>query len=139
MNRQVNILLVEDNEGDIVLTLHAFKNAGISNDITISKVNDGDEALQYLRKEGIYKNAITPDLVLLDINLPRIDGMEVLIEIKNDESLSVIPVVMLTTSESERDIAESYRNHASNYIIKPLDKNKVISILQVIKNSGSPL
>jgi chemotaxis family two-component system response regulator Rcp1 len=139
MNRQVNILLVEDNEGDIVLTIHAFKNAGVDNEITIGKTRDGYEALQYLRKDGIYNNATTPDLVLLDINLPKIDGMEVLTEIKNDERFKMIPVVMLTTSESEKDMAEAYRHHASLYIIKPLDKEKIISILDVIKNSWSSI
>src|SRR5258706_1589818 len=113
MNKEVTILLVEDNEGDIVLTLEALKEAKISNGIYV--VKDGEEALQYLRKEGRFEKAETPDLVLLDINLPRLDGKEVLAEIKKDPKLMVIPVVMLTTSDSEKDIMESYHNHANCY------------------------
>ena len=132
MNKEVNILLVEDNEGDIVLTLEALKEAKFTNGIYV--VKDGEEALQYLRKEGRFEKAETPDLVLLDINLPRLDGKEVLAEIKKDPKLMVIPVVMLTTSDSEKDIMESYHNHANCYITKPVDFQKFMEVVYVIKN-----
>jgi DNA-binding response OmpR family regulator len=132
MNKEVNILLVEDNEGDIVLTLEALKEAKFTNGIYV--VKDGEEALQYLRKEGRFEKAETPDLILLDINLPRLDGKEVLSEIKKDEKLMVIPVVMLTTSDSEKDIMESYHNHANCYITKPVDFHKFMEVVHVIKN-----
>ena len=106
MKKEISILLVEDNEGDIILTLEALKEAKIYNEINV--VRDGDAALQYLNKEGEYQDAETPDLILLDINLPKMDGIEVLAKIKSNEGLMVIPVVMLTTSDSEKDIFQSY-------------------------------
>lgn len=130
--KEVNILLVEDNEGDIVLTLEALKKAKVTNGIHVIK--DGEEALHYLRKEGQYKNAETPGLILLDINLPRLDGKEVLAEIKNDNALMVIPVVMLTTSDSEKDIMQSYQNHANCYITKPVDFKKFMDVVHSIKD-----
>ncbi len=132
MNKEVKILLVEDNEGDIVLTLKALTDAKISNGVNV--VKDGEAALQYLKKEGQYKDAETPDLILLDINLPKIDGIEVLAAIKNDEALKVIPVIMLSTSNSEKDILRSYQHHANCYIIKPMDLIKFIEAIQEIKN-----
>jgi CheY-like chemotaxis protein len=132
MNKEVKILLVEDNEGDIVLTLEALKEAKVSNNINV--VKDGEEALQYLRKEGRFEKAWTPDLILLDINLPRLDGKEVLAEIKKDTILMVIPVVMLTTSDSEKDIMESYHNHANCFITKPVDFQKFMEVVHIIKN-----
>ncbi len=132
MNNEIKILLVEDNEGDIVLTIQALKKARVSNGISVAR--DGDEALKFLRKEGTFQNAETPDLILLDINLPKIDGMEVLTEIKNDESLRSIPVVMLTTSDSENDIVRSYYNHANCYITKPVDFNNFMEVVQMIKD-----
>ncbi len=131
MKQEVKILLIEDSDGDIVLITQALKKAQITNGITVIK--DGDAALKYLRKEGEYMQAETPDLILLDINLPKIDGLEVLSEIKKDEHLMVIPVVMLTTSESERDIINSYNNHANCYIVKPVDFKKFIDVVQLIK------
>lgn len=131
MNKEVKILLVEDNEGDIVLTLEALKEAKVSNGIAV--VRDGEEALQYLRKEGRFKKAETPDLILLDINLPRLDGKEVLAEIKKDEDLMIIPIVMLTTSDSEKDILESYQYHANCYITKPVDFQKFMQVVKMIK------
>ncbi len=104
MKKEVKILLVEDNESDIVLTVEALKEARVDNCINVAR--DGDEALKYLRKEGMFNNAERPDLILMDINLPKIDGMEVLTEIKKDENLMSIPVVMLTTSDSEKDIMD---------------------------------
>ncbi len=132
MNKEVKILLVEDNEGDIVLTLEALKEAKVSNGIEV--VGDGEEALQYLRKEGRFKKAETPDLILLDINLPRLGGKEVLAEIKKDKDLMIIPVVMLTTSDSEKDILESYHNHANCYITKSADFEKFMHVVRMIKD-----
>ena len=131
MKKEVKILLVEDSDGDILLITQALKKAQVTNGITVIK--DGDRALQYLRKEGEYSEVETPDLILLDINLPRIDGIEVLTEIKKDHDLMSIPVVMLTTSESEKDIVNSYNNHANCYIVKPVDLKKFIDVVQVIK------
>lgn len=132
MNKEVEILLVEDNEGDIVLTLKALKEAKIHNKITVIK--DGETALLYLRKEGRYKEAQTPDLILLDINLPKVDGKEVLAAIKKDGELMVIPVVMLTTSASEKDIMESYHNHANCYITKPVEFKEFMEVVHSIKH-----
>lgn len=132
MNQEIKILLVEDNEGDIVLTTQALKKANISNGINV--VMDGDEALKYLKKEGLFKNAEIPDLILLDINLPKIDGIEVLAEIKKDENLLSIPVVMLTTSDSEKDIMNSYRNHANCYIVKPINFKQFVGVVQMVKD-----
>ena len=130
--KDVHILLVEDNEGDIVLTMEALREARIRNSIDV--VRNGEEALQFLRKEGSFREAQTPDIIFLDINLPRIDGTEILGIIKNDEVLKVIPVIMLTTSDAERDIMKSYYNHANCYITKPVDLDKFIDVVQSIKN-----
>lgn len=127
--KEVKILLVEDNEGDIVLTLEALKEVKVSN--ILSVVRDGEEALQYLRKEGRFNNAETPDLILLDINLPKIDGKEVLEEIKRDELLMTIPVVILTTSDAEKDIQDSYSLHANCFITKPVDFEKFIEVVRM--------
>lgn len=132
MIKEIKILLVEDNEGDIVLTTQALKKANITNGINV--VKDGYDALKYLRKEDPFGNAETPDLILLDINLPKMDGMEVLAEIKNDDILKSIPVVILTTSDSENDIVRSYNNHANCYITKPVDFRKFIEVVQMIKD-----
>lgn len=130
--KEVRILLVEDNEGDIVLTLEALKEAKLSNGIQV--VKDGEEALQYLRKQGRFKQAESPDLILLDINLPKVDGKEVLAVIKKDENLRIIPVVVLTTSDSEKDILESYQKHANCYITKPGDFQKFMYVVNMIKD-----
>lgn len=132
MKKEVNILLIEDNEGDILLTLEAMKQARLCNEIEI--VRDGDTALKYLNKEAEFKNAKTPDIILLDINLPKIDGLEILNHIKNDEKLKVIPVIMLTTSDSETDILKSYQNHANCYITKPVNFLNFIEVIQTIKD-----
>jgi CheY-like chemotaxis protein len=132
MDNVSKILLIEDNEGDIILTRRALSKAKMENDINVMR--DGYEALKYLRKEGKFQNAETPDLILLDINLPKIDGMEVLKQIKNDEKLRLIPVVMLTSSDSEKDIISAYYNHANCYITKPTDFNKFMEIVQMIKS-----
>lgn len=132
MYKDVRILLVEDNEGDIVLTTEALKEAKVLNNIDV--VKDGEAALKFLRKEDPYRKALTPDIVFLDINLPRIDGTEVLSIIKSDELLKVIPVIMLTTSDAEIDIMKSYYNHANCYITKPVDMEKFMEVIQSIKN-----
>ncbi|MEO8822895.1 MAG: response regulator [Ginsengibacter sp.] len=132
MKKQVNILLVEDNEGDIVLTLEALRMAKIANGVEV--VKDGEAALNYLRKKGDYSEKELPDLILLDINLPKVDGLEVLAEIKNDAALTVIPVVMLTTSDSEIDIIKSYQQHANCFLTKPVEFEKFMELVLKIKD-----
>lgn len=127
----LEILLVEDNEGDIRLTIEAFKEAKIRNHIRV--VRDGEEALAYLKKEASFKDVQTPDIILLDINLPKVDGKEVLYVMKNDPSLKSIPVIMLTTSSADSDVQESYANHANSYVIKPVDLNKFMEVIRSIE------
>lgn len=123
----IHILLVEDNEGDILLTREALEEGKLMN--TLSVVRDGEAAIGFLRKQGKYTDADTVDLIMLDVNLPKMNGHEVLAEIKNDHVLKHIPVVMLTTSSSERDIISAYDNHANCYITKPVH---VAEFLQVV-------
>ena len=130
--QQVHIMLVEDNEGDIVLTMEALDDARIINKITVKR--DGAEALDFLYKQSVEDPNSLPDVILLDINLPKIDGKEVLNQIKTSNILKKIPVVMLTTSSSEHDIMESYNNHANCYITKPVDLNKFFEIIKAIEN-----
>lgn len=115
----IHILLVEDNEGDILLIREALEDGKIVNDLSV--VNDGEKAIRYLSRDDGYKDAVMPNLILLDINLPRKNGHEVLAFIKNSDELKHIPVIMLTTSSSDRDIMESYKNHANCYITKPVE------------------
>lgn len=129
---EIHILLVEDNEGDVVLTLEALKEAKLKNKISV--VRDGEQALEFLFREGKYANEEPPQLVLLDINLPRIDGKEVLNRIKTDTDLKKIPVVILTTSSSERDIVDAYNNYANCYITKPVDLDKFIDVIHTIED-----
>lgn len=129
---EIHILLVEDNEGDIVLTREALTTGKIKNRISVAR--DGEEALHFMRKEGKFANVEKPDLILLDINLPKVDGIEVLIEIKNDPDLKSIPVVMLTTSSSEKDISSAYKNYANCYITKPVDLDKFLQIVNAIED-----
>ena len=119
--KPLHILLVEDNEGDILLTTEAFEEGKIENRISV--VKDGKEAIDFLDKTGIYFQRKSPDLVLLDVNLPRKNGHEVLQHIKGTESLKQIPVIMLTTSSSEKDILACYKNFANCYITKPIEIN----------------
>jgi CheY-like chemotaxis protein len=128
----IEILLVEDNLADVRLTQEALKDEKFYNNLSV--VNDGVEALAFLRREGMYANAVQPDLVLLDLNLPRKDGREVLNEIKNDPQLKTIPVVVLTVSEAERDILESYELHANCYIVKPVDLNQFSRVVKSIQD-----
>lgn len=129
---EIHILLVEDNEGDIVLTREALTTGKIKNRISV--VRDGEEALHFLHREGKFMTAEKPDLILLDINLPKIDGIEVLTEIKEDDDLKSIPVVILTTSSSEKDVSAAYKNHANCYITKPVDLEKFLQIVTAIED-----
>ncbi|MGB0720277.1 MAG: response regulator [Bdellovibrionales bacterium] len=131
-SRPANILLVEDNPGDVVLTKHAFNDAKIHNIINVAQ--DGEEALDYLFKRNGHEDASTPDLILMDLNMPKKDGREVLEEIKRDERLMLIPVVILTSSEAEQDILETYGLHANSYITKPVDLSKFSHIVSVVEN-----
>jgi CheY-like chemotaxis protein len=126
----IEILLVEDDPGDVLMTQEAFQEHKVSNRLTV--VNDGVEALAYLRREGAYADAPRPDLVLLDLNLPRRDGREVLAEIKGDPNLLDIPVVVLTTSQAEEDVLASYRLHANAYVTKPVDFERFIAVVRQI-------
>ena len=126
----MNVLLVEDNPGDVRLTQEAFKVQG--SDIQLKVAMDGMEALKFLKKEGEFENEETPDLILLDLNLPKRDGREVLTEIKTDENLRRIPVVILTTSNAEQDILKSYNLHVNCYINKPVDFDTFTDIIQKI-------
>jgi CheY-like chemotaxis protein len=128
----IDILLVEDNPGDIRLTKEVLKEGKISN--TLNVVTDGEEALMYLMKEGKYSNAQSPDLILLDLNLPKIDGRQVLEQIKNHPKLKIIPVIVLTTSEAEQDVLKMYENHANCYITKPVDFEQFISVIRTIED-----
>jgi chemotaxis family two-component system response regulator Rcp1 len=130
--KNIHILLVEDNEGDIVLTLEAFNEGKIKN--TISVVRDGQEALDFLYKKGRHANADTPDIVLLDINLPKIDGKEVLHIVKTDPDLKSLPVIVLTTSSSEKDILEAYANSANCYITKPVALSEFMSVIRSVED-----
>ncbi|MCP3800788.1 response regulator [Allokutzneria sp. A3M-2-11 16] len=125
-----DVLLVEDDPGDVLMTQEAFELHKIRNNLHV--VSDGVQALAFLRREGAYANAPRPGLVLLDLNLPKKDGREVLAEIKADESLRTIPVVVLTTSEAEEDILRSYDLHANAYVTKPVDFHRFVEIVQRI-------
>jgi two-component system, chemotaxis family, response regulator Rcp1 len=127
----IKILLVEDNPGDVRLIKEVFKDAKVYNEIEVAM--DGEVALQMLRSEGKFADISRPDLILLDLNLPRKDGRELLAEIKSDEELKVIPVVILTTSEAEEDIIETYKNHANSYITKPVDLEQFIKVVESIE------
>jgi CheY-like chemotaxis protein len=130
--RPVQILLVEDNPGDVGLTLEALKEATLPNKLTV--VKNGADALSLLRRQGQHAGAARPDLILLDLNLPKKDGRKVLAEIKGDANLKRIPVVVLTTSEDEQDVLESYNLHANCYIVKPLDLDRFITVVKSIED-----
>lgn len=130
--RPVEILLVEDNEGDVFLTKKAFEKAKILNNIHV--VEDGEKVMQYLRGDGEYKGSVKPDIILLDINLPKKNGTEVLVEIKEDDNFKRIPVVILTSSKAEQDVVKSYDLHASSYIVKPLDVSKFQNVVTAIED-----
>jgi CheY-like chemotaxis protein len=130
--RVVEILLVEDDEGDVLITREAFQHYRIRNALHV--VNDGDRALQFMRNKGEYSTAPRPDLVLLDLNLPRRNGHEVLAEVKSDPDLRVIPVVVLTTSQADEDILRSYSLHANAYVSKPVEADNFMSVVRQIDN-----
>lgn len=129
--RPVQILLIEDNPGDIRLTQEAFRESTLS--IVLNVATDGVEGMNYLRKKGTYADAVTPDLILLDLNLPKLDGREVLQEVKADEFLRRIPIVILTTSTADQDIQKAYTYHVNSYINKPVDFDKFFEIIQRIE------
>src|SRR5262249_36139643 len=131
-SRPIEILLVEDNPGDARLTIEAFKEGRVTNSLTV--INDGADALAYLRREGKYSSAKQPDLVLLDLNLPKMDGREVLAEVKSDERLKNIPVVVLTTSAAPEDVKRAYGSHANCYITKPVDLDQFLRVVQSIES-----
>lgn len=129
-NRPFRVLLVEDNPADVLLTEEAFK--GEQLEIEMRAVEDGEDALAFLRREGEYREAPSPHMILLDLNLPRKDGREVLQELKEDPLLRHIPVVILSSSQAERDVVESYRLHANSYVSKPVDMGEFSQVMQAI-------
>ena len=131
-SKKVEILLVEDNPGDARLAEEALKEGKVFNNLHI--VDDGVKAMEFLRKQGEYSNVRRPDLVLLDLNLPRKDGREVLEEIKQDPNLRRIPVVVLTTSQADQDVLRAYDLHANCYINKPVDLDKFMDVVKYIEN-----
>lgn len=126
----VDVLLVEDDAGDVLMTREAFEHYKIRN--TLHVVTDGEKALQFVRRTGEYADAPRPGLILMDLNLPRRDGLEVLAELKSDPDLCVIPVVVLTTSQAEEDILRSYALHANAYVSKPVDFDRFIDVIRQI-------
>lgn len=128
--RPVEILLVEDDEGDVLLTTEALEASKITNNMHVAR--NGEEALKFLRQEGDFAGSPRPDIVLLDLNLPRIDGREVLARIKADPDLRRIPIVVLTTSDAEEDILRSYDLHANAYVTKPVDFERFLRVIQSI-------
>ncbi len=128
----IEILLVEDNPGDVRLTREALRDGKIVNNLHVAE--DGVDALAFLRREGKYRDAVRPELILLDLNLPKKDGREVLAEIKADEALKRIPVVILTSSEAEQDIVKSYNLHANCYVTKPVDLDQFITVVKSIEH-----
>jgi two-component system, chemotaxis family, response regulator Rcp1 len=132
VSNPIEILLVEDNPGDVRLIKEVFKDAKIYNAMQVAY--DGEAAMEILRKEGEHVNAPSPDLILLDLNLPKKDGREVLREIKGDGCLKCIPVVILTTSNAEEDLIETYKMNANCYITKPVDLDQFINVVESIEN-----
>lgn len=130
--RPVEILLVEDSPGDITLTVEALRDAKVTNNLHVAR--DGEEAIAFLRRQGEYADAPRPDLILLDLNMPRKDGREVLADIKADEDLRRIPVVVLTTSQNEDDVAEAYNLSANCYVAKPVDLDQFLHVVRAIDN-----
>ena len=128
----IHILLVEDNEGDILLTKEALNQ--IKFHTTISVAKDGKEAIRYMEKVAPYTNAIIPDIILLDINLPKMNGHEVLQNLKTNTQFSHIPVIMLTTSSAESDVLKSYKNYANCYITKPVEVDDFLNLIKTIEN-----
>jgi chemotaxis family two-component system response regulator Rcp1 len=131
-HRPIEILLVEDNPGDVRLTIEALNDAKLSNNLSV--VRDGVEAMAFLCQEDPYASAVRPDLILLDLNLPRMDGREVLAQVKGHPDLQHIPVVVLTTSDAQPDIQRAYELHANCYITKPVDLEQFIKVVRSIED-----
>lgn len=129
--KTIHILLVEDNEGDILLTKEAFEDSKLLTRLSV--VRDGKEALDFLKNEGAYPDVSKPDLMLLDVNLPKKNGHQVLQSIKEDKNLKHIPVIMFTTSSSPKDLNLSYKNHANCFITKPADVNEFLTVINQIE------
>jgi CheY-like chemotaxis protein len=128
--RPIEVLLVEDDEGDVLMTREALAEGKVLNRLNV--VNDGVEAVDYLRRAGEYDDASRPDLILLDLNLPKKDGRQVLEEVKSDEDLRRIPVIVLTTSAADEDILRSYNLHANAYVTKPVDFDRFVDVIRQI-------
>ena len=128
----ITILIVDDNPVDVRLTIEALKQRNKHNEIIV--LSDGEEALNFLEKKGKYKNAPVPDVILLDLKMPKLNGQEVLVRIKNNPELSSIPVIVLSSSDSPSDISESYTNKANCYITKPFDIDEFFKTIQAIEN-----
>jgi two-component system, chemotaxis family, response regulator Rcp1 len=131
-SRPVEILLVDDNPADVTLTREAFSENKLCNNLSV--VNDGVEAMDFLHKKGQFASVPTPDIILLDLNMPRKDGREVLAEIKADDVLKYIPVVIMTVSKDDRDILESYRLHANCYVKKPVKFAEFVEVVKALEN-----
>lgn len=132
MGAPIEILLVEDNPGDVRLAREALKENKVRNNLHV--IEDGESAMEFLRKQGKYQNATRPDLILLDLNLPKKDGREVLAEVKADTDLKRIPVVMLTISKAEEDIIRAYDSHVNCYITKPIDLDQFIKVVRSVED-----
>lgn len=128
----IEILLIEDNPADVRLTQEALKDAKVRNNLHVAE--DGANAIAYLRREGPYEGARLPDLVLLDLNLPKVNGREVLAEMKRDDTLRHIPVVILTTSQADQDVVQSYQLGANAYVNKPVDLHQFLNVVSSIKD-----
>jgi two-component system, chemotaxis family, response regulator Rcp1 len=131
VTEEIHILLVEDNPGDVRLTVEALRGAKVANELHV--VGDGEKAIEFLRQEGTFVNAPRPDIVLLDLNLPRLDGRDVLAAIKTDPDLAKIPIIVLTSSSAERDIQDAYELHANCYISKPVDFTEFIHAVRSLE------
>ena len=125
------ILLVEDNPGDVLLTQEAFREGGFSHRLSVAE--DGEQALRFLRREGTFRNAPQPHIILLDLNLPKKDGRELLAEVKNDPLLRQIPVIVLTTSEADQDISRAYKLHANCYLTKPIQMEAFLNMIKSVE------
>jgi CheY-like chemotaxis protein len=132
LGRVVEILLIEDNDGDIGLVKEVFKEGKIRNNLHVTY--DGEEAMEFLRRQGKFKDAPHPDIILLDLNLPKKDGREVLADIKSDNNLKTIPVIVLTTSNANEDIIKMYDLDANSYIIKPVDFDQFLKVIRTIED-----
>jgi len=132
LSRPAEILLAEDNDNDVELTRQGFRRTKLL--LNLHRVRDGEECLAFLRKQGEYAHAPTPDLILLDLNMPKISGSQVLAEMVKDESLSSLPVVVLTTSEEAEEVLQMYKLRCSSYIVKPVDFDQFLKIIRAIAN-----